>query len=65
MRRASVLTIQRIGSKMDKKREEWEAWEELVEELRKLGVDINEHDHLNALLLLWARKRHNLYKESE
>jgi hypothetical protein len=35
-------------------RTEWEAWQGVCAELKKLGVDINMQDPLNDALKMWA-----------
>jgi hypothetical protein len=35
---------------------EWEAWQILIEELRRLKVEINDQDVLNEALINWGEK---------
>ncbi|MBT9169256.1 MAG: hypothetical protein DDT19_02610 [Syntrophomonadaceae bacterium] len=44
----------RIG--MEEMRKEHLAWQRVVEELKKLGVDINKHDKLADAIRIWGEK---------
>lgn len=35
---------------------EWNAWQDIVKELRNLGVEINDQNKLNDLLKHWANE---------
>jgi hypothetical protein len=39
---------------------EWEDWQNVVAELKKLGIDINTTKSLTNKLLSWADSRHQL-----
>ena len=41
-------------------KDEWDAWQSVVTELRELGVEINDNDALNDFLKMWARTYHKL-----
>lgn len=40
-------------------KEEYRMWKDVVKELKKAGVDINQNDELNQALIEWAR----IYKD--
>ena len=42
---------------------EWEYWQQVVIELRRLGVEINDQDNLNQLLTNWVNARTDLWNE--
>lgn len=37
---------------------EWQAWKDLVKELKLLGIDINKEDALAEAMRAWAKKFH-------
>jgi hypothetical protein len=41
---------------------EWQGWQDIVAEFRKLGIDVDEtkHDKLIAAIQLWGEKLHKL-----
>jgi hypothetical protein len=44
---------------------EWNAWREVCAELEALGIDINEQDKLNGLLVRWGKTLVALRKYQE
>jgi hypothetical protein len=41
---------------MDDQYVEWRAWQLVVEELRKVGVELNDHDRLARVLECWGEE---------
>ncbi|MBT9169450.1 MAG: hypothetical protein DDT19_02810 [Syntrophomonadaceae bacterium] len=42
--------------RMEEMQKEYIAWRQVVEELRKLGVDINRHDTLADAIRIWGER---------
>lgn len=51
--------------KIEIMKEEHARWQRVVEILRELGVEINDHNELNDALIDWADEYHELQKSKE